>query len=291
MRKPSLLFAATATAAAFLGSETTAMPLQSPARAGDAGAQVNTSRNYSLPDDTTPGGRSGRPSTVPQWVRDQEVYMKRRGETTFTVTVENVSGPDAMRYEDGTGEAAGMSHGVYAVWDEYNPVIRPDDFTDLASGLEALAEDGNVRPLQAFLRSHRGALETGIFYKPVGASGDEELWPGKAYEFTVTANPGDKLSFVTMLMQSNDLVYAPEDGHLELFDGQGRPVTGDVSSRIVLYDVGTEANQHPRDGRDTGMNQSDLNTGPMEDDIVRPVDDGFPYPAPEEVLRVTVRAE
>jgi len=272
----------------------TAMPLQTPTGTGDPAVGASRVRPYSLADEGAIGGRSGSPETVPQWVREQEVYQKRAGDTLFTVRMENISPPDALAFADGTTQAVGASHGVYAVWREVNPVIQPNDFLDFGTGLEALAEDGNVRPLQAYLRGSPAALETGIFYKPVGASKDEELWPGKVYEFSFTADSGDKLSFVTMLMQSNDLVYAPEDGALELFDAEGRPVTGDISDRIVLYDVGTEVNQDPKTGPDTGMNQDALNSGPMEDDLIRPIDDvegAFPYPPPESVLKVTIRKE
>lgn len=231
--------------------------------------------------------QSSGPIDAPAWKVDQEVMQVRVGSTEFMIRIENIAQYDSMVFSDGSSQAAGMSHGVYAVHPEGWPIYEPGEETLSASGLEGLAEDGNVRPMQAYLERHPDVLESGIFYKPVGWDTDGELWPGDVYEVRFSADPGDKLSIATMLMQSNDLIYGPKGGRLELFDG-GRPLTGDISAMFELYDAGTEVNEDPKFGPNVGLNQSGLNTGETESEPVRLVDDGFDYPAAPEVLRITI---
>ncbi|MCY3669173.1 MAG: spondin domain-containing protein, partial [Gemmatimonadetes bacterium] len=79
-----------------------------------------------------------------------------------------------------------------------------DGQPDRGAGLEALAEDGNPAELAASLYPN-----SGIFNTPVGADSPGPLTPGNAYEFTFVARPGDRLSFATMYVQSNDLFLSP----------------------------------------------------------------------------------
>lgn len=229
------------------------------------------------------------PAAVQQWMVDQEVMSVRDGQTEFVVRIENVSPADAMVYSDGSSEGAGFSHGVYAVHDFESPIYEPGQVALAATGLESLAEDGNVRPMQAYLEKHPDVVESGIFYKLVGSDKDGELWPGAAYEFRVTADPGENLSFATMLMQSNDIVYGPKQGYLALFDSSGRPLAGDVTAELGAFDAGTEVNEDPKFGPDVGVNQKWLNAGEAEEKPVRAPDDGFAWPAPAKVLKVTIR--
>ncbi len=54
-----------------------------------------------------------------------------------------------------------------------------------------------------------------------------------------------------MMVQSNDIVYSTFDEGIPLFDGDGNPVNGNITNRMVAYDVGTEVNQYPG----AGLNQ------------------------------------
>ena len=65
---------------------------------------------------------------------------------------------------------------------------------------------------------------------------------GNIYEFHITANPGDMLSFTFMLMRSNDIIYGPKDGRLQLFTSNGILITGDVTTNLGAFDAGTEVN-------------------------------------------------
>jgi hypothetical protein len=92
-----------------------------------------------------------------------------------------------------------------------------------------------------------------------------------------------------MLMQSNDVIYGPRDGRIDLFDADGRPVNGDISAALGIFDAGTEQNEDPKSGPNVGLNQAGLNTGTPEQAPVRAPDDGFAYPAPARVLKVTIQ--
>jgi len=283
---------------ALAGEALQAMPLQMRDQAPAVGArQSNTyhgpgSSHRGQGGSTAGGGVSSEsaPAATTAWMQDQEVMSTRQGRTEIIVRIENISPHDALVFSDGSSQAAGMSHGVYAIHQDGWPVYEPGEWTLPATGLERLAEDGNVRPMQAYLEKHPDVVESGIFYKPLGSDSDGELWPGDVYEFHITANPGEMLSFATMLMQSNDIIYGPVDGRLPLFTSNGILRTGDISGKIGIFDAGTEANEDPLTGPNVGLNQQWLDSGEAEDEAVRDPDDGFPYPAASTIMRITVRA-
>lgn len=286
--KPASVLTGAALGLAVATVSVDAMPLQT--RQGEPSIGARQSNTYFGPGSQARGqAQQSASAAQPAWLRDQEVMRVRTGETKFVVRIENVSSYDALVFSDGSSQAAGFSHGVYAVHAAGWPVYRPGTPTPFVSGLEALAEDGNVRPMQPYLERHPDVVESGIFYKPAGSDTDAELWPGVVFEFRLSADPGDKLSFATMLMQSNDIIYGPRDGRIDLFDGDGQPISGDVTGLLGIFDAGTEVNEDPRTGPNVGLNQSGLNTGADEEAAVRPPEDGFAYPAPGRVLKVTVR--
>ncbi len=266
-----------------------AMPLQN--RQVEPAVGARPSNTYFGPGSqaasrNVPG--SDEVEVAPQWMRDQEVMSVRTGAVEFLLRMENIAGYDSLVFSDGTSQAAGFSHGVYAVHESGWPIYRPDSVAVPGSGLEELGEDGNVRPMQHYLETHPDVYESGIFYKPVGWDKDGELWPGDAYEVRFSADPGEKLSITTMLMQSNDIVYGPHGGRLDLFDEDGVPLVGDISAMFGAYDVGTEVNEDPKSGPNVGMNQSGLNSGVAEVVPITAPDDGFDYPPTPEVLKITL---
>ena len=127
---------------------------------------------------------------------------------------------------------------------------------DRGAGLEALAEDGNPAELAANLPRN-----SGVFTTPVGADGPGPLTPGNAYEFTFVARPGDRLSFATMYVQSNDLFLAPGDTGIALFTDDRQPISGDITDQIGLWDAGTEVNEQPGVGANQAPRQAAANTG------------------------------
>lgn len=71
------------------------------------------------------------------------------------------------------------------------------------------------------------------------------IFPGESASFSFYAGKGQRLSFATMYGWSSDLFFAPENPGIKLFNDDGTPITGDVSSQIKLWDNGTRVNQVP----------------------------------------------
>jgi hypothetical protein len=207
--------------------------------------------------------------------------------TKFKVRIENIASPEGQTASDGTKWPFAVSPGAWVLDSRSNTLFRPEKKA-IPNSIEAQAEDGNPAMLvQSLEQSHHNSTLHGIFNTPVGATAPGPVTPGGAYEFTISASPGMKLSFTMMFGQSNDLFYAP-DSAIALFDAKGQPVSGDVTSRLILWDAGTEVNQEPGLGPDQAPRQKAPNTGTSESKNIAPVKDGFTYPKTSEVLRVTI---
>lgn len=113
------------------------------------------------------------------------------------------------------------------------------------------------------------------------------ITPGTAYEFTISAAPGDRLSITIMMGQSNDWFYAPGESGIELFRNE-QPIRGDITAQIVMWDAGTEVDQEPGIGSQQGPRQKGPNTGDRENGVVRKVQDGKSYSNAASVMRVTI---
>lgn len=83
-------------------------------------------------------------------------------------------------------------------------------------------------------------VESGTFLKFTGP-----VLPGESTTFTFSAAKGQAVTFAAMYGWSNDLFFAPANPGIMLYDAQGKPIEGDVSSQIKLWDNGTRINQHP----------------------------------------------
>ena len=66
--------------------------------------------------------------------------------------------------------------------------------------------------------------------------------PGQSIRFTFHAGKGQALMFATMYGASKDWFFAPANPGLQLFDDNGKAMTGDVSSQIKLWDNGSKDN-------------------------------------------------
>ncbi|MCB1184668.1 spondin domain-containing protein [bacterium] len=163
---------------------------------------------------------------------------------------------------------------------------------DAGLGLEHAAEDGDPAMLVASLAGLPLVAASGAAAVPVGAGAAGPAFPGNMYTFTFDAEPGDFLSFASMLGQTNDLFFGFGEAGLALFDANDRPVTGDVSAQVMLWDAGTEANQWPGAGADQAPRQAAPDTGADDPtNMVRLVNDGFPYPATGTMVQVMITAE
>ena len=217
---------------------------------------------------------------------------------------------DALMTSDGGTAPVVLAPGAWTVGAGMDALFTAA-MPDRGEGLEGLAEDGAVSGLNAELDNRTGltspmapgvyavhsgssvlftsgSMDRGAFNTPEGAAGPAPAFPGDAYVFTVSAMPGSRLSLATMLVQSNDLFFAPADGGVALFDAGGIPVAGDVTGEIFLWDAGTEVNEFPGVGPNQAPRQGGANTGADEAGDVTQVDDGFAYPQVDEVVRVTI---
>ena len=193
-------------------------------------------------------------------------------DVTFKVKIVNVSKDDALEVPGASAARAPIAPGVFVVSASKSPIFKIGKVAG-TDGLEALAEDGNFEPLQKALQAkfpdHAGMFAPGL-------------------EFTFTAKPGERLSFATMFVQSNDKFYAPKGGSLALFDGNGKPISGDLTASVRLFDAGTEIDQQPGAGGDQAPRQKGANQGPGQHSVVTEAKDGFAYPAVADVIQVTV---
>ena len=76
----------------------------------------------------------------------------------------------------------------------------------------------------------------------------ESILPGESVSIRFHAGKGQRLMFATMYGYSNDMFFAPENPGLELFNADGVAITGNVSSKVYLWDNGTRINQQPGSG-------------------------------------------
>jgi hypothetical protein len=98
-----------------------------------------------------------------------------------------------------------------------------------------------------------------------------------------------KLSFATMFVHPDDFFCAPDEEVIALFETDGTPASGDVTSRLMLWDAGTETNEEPGVGLNQGPRQAGPDAGNDNGGTVTPVNDACMHPDVAEVILVTVR--
>ncbi len=197
---------------------------------------------------------------------------------TFNVRIENLSTAGMLSgLSCNPNGGVPFAPGVWAVHTVDNPIFDSGN-PDFNEGLEELAEDGNTADLRTALSTKAGVSSSNGF----GSTG-----PGGVTEFMITASPGDKLSFATMFVPSNDLFYAPDDNGIALFNGM-MPFNGEVTS-VQLWDAGTEEDQTPGDGDQQVQCQGDTSTPDNDNNVRLASTNSFTYPDIETVIRVTIR--
>ena len=206
--------------------------------------------------------------------------------TKFTIRVENITEPDAFTASNGVKWSLAFSPGTAVVHIDKAPIFTSGK-KDRGKWLEAQAEDGNPSMLAKSLDGSKGIKSVAVFNTPVGASAPGPITPGAAYELTISAMPGDRLSMTIMMGQSNDWFYAPAESGIELFK-DGRAISGDVASQLFMWDAGTEVDQEPGIGSDQGPRQKAPNTGKAENGVVHKIQDGKLYSQASSVMRITV---
>jgi len=178
-----------------------------------------------------------------------------------------------------TGVNTPLAPVAYTVHTAPNPIFTPGQ--KASSGLEVQAEDGAPTELVPMLPGDAGAAAVGR-----GASGPGPIFPPHGnYSFEIMAAPGDHLSLTTMLVQSNDWVYALSNQ--PLFDAVGNPIEGNFTHVVELYDAGTEVDEPIGFGANQAPRQAALDTGPAEGGVVHQVTQ-MPYADAANVLHLTI---
>ncbi len=170
-----------------------------------------------------------------------------------------------------TGYVSPYAPGAYAVGDD-NTIFT--DGSPASDALEGLAEDGNAG---GFMN---------VFNTPMGASEPGPIFPGGKYSFTFNGTEGDKLSFATMLVQSNDWFIGADQ--IELFNN-GTAISGEITSMVELYDAGTEVDEYAGAGNNQPVRQAGANTGEDENgNVVEETEAGMHVPAVAGLIKVTI---
>ncbi len=174
-----------------------------------------------------------------------------RGEGLEAIAEIGTAGELGTSLEEETGLTVLGSPGAWAVTSNDVNLFMAGS-PDPGLGLEAIAEDGMPGALASSLESL--AMASGLFNTPEGASMPGPIPPGMAYEVTFSAEPGAYLHVATMFVPSNDLFFAFDGSGIPLFNGDAA-VSGDVSSQLKLWDLGTEVDQPLGFGVDQVQNQ------------------------------------
>lgn len=205
--------------------------------------------------------------------------MMAREEHQFTVRIENISG--------GASVPSPLAPGAYVVHYPGEPIFTAGQ-VDRGAGLEGLAEDGGGDALAAAISDNDGVSAAVGFAITSNTGKPGPALPGDAYEFTFTASSGDRLSFATMFVQSNDLFFATPPEGISFWNEAGEVLDGDITSQIMLWDAGTEVNEAPGVGPNQAPRQSAAGEGEQELSAINLVADGFTYPDTNTVIKVTI---
>lgn len=242
------------------------------------GARNEENRNVGLEDDTF---------TYPSVDSILQINLSHDGGTRFTMSIKNISNTASLETP--------LSPGVLVIHDAAaRPIFTPG--SKASAQLTLLAEEGQADSLQALVDANAGVnylfapgtYEVGTsnsiftigqpateafeklaedgdasgysdkFERPVGSGENGPIASGGQYSFSFSAEPGDLLSLASMLVQTNDWVFALDK--VALFNGEA-PISGDLSSSIILLDAGTEQNEVFGIGENQPPRQSGNNVG------------------------------
>jgi hypothetical protein len=225
-------------------------------------------------------------STVPLLVACDDGAGATAEPISLLVSIENIAEPGIL-VSSTTDDARDIliSPGVWAV---HAPGVELFSAGESASpGLTTLAEEGNGESLTRELMVREDIELFGGFPATDGATySSDPIGPGDVVTFEVSANTDERLSFAAMFIHSNDILVATPLTGLELDLGDE---VADVSTRLELWDAGTELNEEPGFGEHQPMQGSG---GTPEEGVVHRVDGtdaaGWSYPPVGQFLRVTM---
>lgn len=176
----------------------------------------------------------------------------------FVITIENISDQGPL--------PTPFSPGVWMEQDS-SPVFALN--AEASEGMALLAEDGNPTTLATEIEGLGTVLQSGVFDTPIdGGAEGEPIMPGQSYEIAFTAQPGSRLGLASMMVGTNDVVWATGPQGLSLFQGNGDPISRDIAGDLNLFDAGSEANQPPSGGIYQPPGMLGENVGPSEEGVI-----------------------
>jgi Spondin_N len=226
---------------------------------------------------------------------------RNQNSTNFTVRIGNVSQPQTLDTDRVMGTVP-LSPGAWAVYRGSNLAFQVGKSAN--KGTELIAEDGfpggslpsESGGLADTLAETNRVSDSGVFAAPGGMPDNPALFTGETTEFSFTATKGDRLTLETMFVQSNDWFYGLNG--LKLFMGN-TPISGDVTSKLGLYDAGTEVDAPPGEGPTSppGAVQKPVqdpmatNVGTDENELIQLASErhlDYSIPATTDVVKVTI---
>jgi len=206
----------------------------------------------------------------------------------YTVTLTNTSGATAF--------PGVFTPTLWAVHDDTVALFEPGMLA--SPSLELLAEEGDPTMLLGDVMGMAGVALAGVVDTPLtmGMPVVGPLMPGESYEFIVTPDAVNRfLSFIGMVVPSNDTFGAMDPAGVALLDAMGMPrlaadIEADIAASLVAWDAGTEGNQAGAAGADmapVGMLGEGPGNGLGE---VRQADEDeiWSVPEPRGLIRVIV---
>ncbi len=209
---------------------------------------------------------------------------------TFKVVVQNVSSPTTLQAGAMPDRTVPLSHGVWAIYTagDLFTLNAPSD-----EGTSRIAEDGFTTVKTNDLNNNSAIYTNGEFVAPGGPDNGPAILAGEQSMFMIKGKPGQKLQIQTMFVQSNDWFYAFGNGGLNLFNAN-TPISGDVTSQLILFDAGTEYDEPLGLGSTQKPDQGpfDTNFGPPDSlnavKIANAKHPNFVIPATPSVIKVTI---
>ena len=125
-------------------------------------------------------------------------------------------------------------------------------FSAVAISFSACKKDNNSNTPPVTGTKATITVENVLNSKPLVESGTFQgtgtpalILPGQSTSIQFSAAKGEAITFATMYGWSNDLFFAPANPGIQVYDTTGKPIEGDVSAQIKLWDNGTRINQAP----------------------------------------------
>jgi hypothetical protein len=176
------------------------------------------------------------------------------------------AGPLSENLEMHSGYVSPIAPMLWVVHEKDDMPIFTKDTPDRWQGLKTLSETGNPGELYNSLMNDYNT----------GTAGTGPIFPGQMYSFSFDAKPNQYLSIASMLGNSNDEFFAFVDDGIKIAAGDDER---DITERVMLWDAGTAVNQYP------GTKTENV----VEGGIVMMLNDGYPWPAASNVIKITIR--